>query len=63
MKAPIDLDNLPKDRRDFLEIFGNQWGTRKHGAERLTAQEKQGLLDALNPFSNRAEAAAPAREA
>lgn len=24
----IDFDKLPKHRRDFLEIFGNQWSPR-----------------------------------
>jgi hypothetical protein len=45
-----DFDHLPKERRDWLEIFGNQWGTRKHGAGHLTPEENQRLLDALNPW-------------
>lgn len=48
MKLP-DLDHLPKDRRDWLEVFGNQWGTKKHG-ERMTEEENAILLEALNPF-------------
>lgn len=51
MKKPIDYEHLPKDRRDWLEVFGNQWGTRKHDAEPMTAEENQALLDALNPFA------------
>lgn len=49
MKLP-DLDKLPKDRRDWLEVFGNQWGTRKHRAAPMTADEKAALLEALNPL-------------
>jgi hypothetical protein len=54
MKKPIDLDHLPKDRRDWLEVFGNQWGTKRHNADRLTPEEKQALEAALNPFPARA---------
>lgn len=48
----IDFDHLPKDRRDWLEIFGNLWGTKHYGAERLTAEEKAELAKALNPFAD-----------
>lgn len=61
-KGLIDLDSdamgkLPKDRRDWLEIFGNQWGTRIHGALPLDAEEKLALAAALNPFAPRQAAA------
>jgi hypothetical protein len=52
MKEPINFDKLPKDRRDWLEIFGNQWGSRKFpkADTALTDEERQALTDALNPF-------------
>jgi hypothetical protein len=46
----FDVDKLSKDRRDWLEIFGNQWGTRRFQESPLTPEEKQALEDALNPF-------------
>lgn len=61
-KGLVNLDSdamgkLPKDRRDWLEIFGNQWGTRNHGALPLDEEEKRALAAALNPFANRQAAA------
>lgn len=50
MNTNTDIDRLPKSRRDWLQIFGNQWGTRKHEAGHLTPEENQRLLEALNPF-------------
>ena len=35
----------------WLEVFGNQWGTRQFGGEPMTPEENQHLLDALNPFA------------
>lgn len=29
MKTPFDTSKLSKDRKDWLEIFGSQWGQRK----------------------------------
>lgn len=49
-RSKIDYDHLPKHRRDWLEMFGNLWGTRRHDAEPMTAEEKQALELALNPF-------------
>ena len=53
MKKPIDIDHLPKDRRDWLEIFGNQWGGRRWAANEvvMTPDEKEALERALNPFA------------
>jgi hypothetical protein len=51
-----DMGKLPKDRRDWFEMFGNQWGTRNHGALPMDAEEKQALAKALNPFADRAAA-------
>lgn len=54
MRKPLpDLDKLPKDRRDWLEVFGNQWGTRQFDDPPITDEEKRALSEALNPFSNR----------
>lgn len=52
-KPKIDWDHLPKHRRDWLEVFGNQWGSRRFAPEdtRMTAEEKQALAIALNPFA------------
>lgn len=49
--ATFDPDKMSKDRRDWLEVFGNLWGEKHPGKEPLTAEEKQALSDALNPFS------------
>lgn len=48
-----DIGNISKDRRDWLEIFGNQWGTRRYNAAdvRMTPDEKQAIETALNPFA------------
>jgi hypothetical protein len=54
MKKPIDIDKLPKDRRDWIGIFGNQWGPRRFDAPPMTAEDNQALLDALNPFTRTA---------
>lgn len=48
MKPP-DLDHLTPYYRDWLEVHGNQWGTKRHG-ERPTAEEAQAVHDALNPY-------------
>ncbi len=45
------LAHLPKHRRDWLEIFGDTWGSNKPVVEPMTAEEKQALHEALNPFS------------
>jgi hypothetical protein len=55
MKAkaePFNPDKLSKDRRDWLEIFGNQWGPRRYAPEdvMLTDEHKAALTNALNPF-------------
>ncbi len=50
----LDADSmahLPKHRRDWLEMFGNTWGSNKPTVEPLTDEEKQALSDALNPFA------------
>ncbi len=53
--TPLDqLDKLPKSRRDYLEVFGNQWGSRRFAPEetKLTPEEKRGLEEALNFFKH-----------
>ncbi len=52
MKKPFDPDKISKDRRNWLEIFGNQWGSRRFDQDDIavTPEEKQALADALNPF-------------
>lgn len=50
---PDRIDKLPKDRKDWLEIFGNQWGTRRFTSEEttVTPEERAALNAALNPFA------------
>jgi hypothetical protein len=50
---PVDIDKLSKERRDWLEVFGNQWKMSRDRREPMTDEEKQALQEAVNPFSNR----------
>ena len=50
---PDSLSKLSKDRRDWLEIFGNTWGCRQFVQDPMTDDEKRALLAALNPWSTR----------
>jgi hypothetical protein len=50
MQKPFDPDKMTRHQRDWLECFGNQWAMSPNRVEPITADEKQALADALNPY-------------
>jgi hypothetical protein len=47
----VDLERLPKRRRDFLECFGLTFSMRgREPRQPMTDEDRRAVADAINPF-------------
>jgi hypothetical protein len=51
-----NLESIPKDRQEWLGVWGNQWGNRRFTREEtsMSSEERAELAQALNPFAKKA---------